>query len=139
MNRRRRSTWSPGRLLAGLIERGDGSGTAARSGLIGRDLARTRLAAGRRHRLFPVALVGALLAALGLAALRVDGIRQRYALAAAMREEKILLEERDRLTAEVRSLRDPARLARMASRWEFQRPEQIIELDRAAVSAGPRP
>jgi hypothetical protein len=139
MNRRRRPEWSLGRLLATVTGGGGRSATGTAAGLIGRDLATTHLAAKRRHRLFPVALIGVLLGALGLAALRVDGIRQRYALAAAMREEKDLLEERARLTAEVRSLRDPARLTRLANRREFERPERIIELERPPVSAGARP
>jgi hypothetical protein len=84
-------------------------------------------------------LVGALMAALCLAALRIDLIRQGYALAAAMREEKELLEERRLLTARVRSLRDPARLARLASRLDFERPERVIEISPHEASAEPRP
>jgi hypothetical protein len=110
---------------------------ARRSNLIGRDLARTRLTADVRRRWLPAALIGLLLAALCLAALRIDGIRQRYALAAAMREEKQLLEERAVLTARMRGLRDPARLARHASRRDFRRPDHVIEL--SAVSAETRP
>jgi hypothetical protein len=86
-----------------------------------------------------VALVGALMAALCLAALRIDLIRQGYALAAAMREEKELLEERRLLTARVRSLRDPARLARLANRLDFERPERVIEISPPEASAEPRP
>jgi hypothetical protein len=118
-----------------------GSHTAGRkrSDLIGRDLAPIRREANRRSRLLPVALVGALMAALCLAALRIDLIRQGYALAAAMREEKELLEEHHLLTARVRSLRDPARLALLASRLGFERPERVIELSTPDVSAEPRP
>jgi hypothetical protein len=86
-----------------------------------------------------VALVGALMAALCLATLRIDLIRQGYALAAAMREEKELLEEHNLLTARVRSLRDPTRLARLARRLDFERPERVIEIRTPDVSAEPRP
>jgi len=110
-----------------------------RSDLIGRDLAPIRREASRRSRLLPVALVGALMAALCLAALRIDLIRQGYALAAAMSEEKALLEEHHLLTARVRSLRDPARLALLASRLDFERPERVIEIRTPDVSAEPRP
>ena len=53
----------------------------------------------------------ALLVALGVAALRIDLIRTRYALAEAMAEEQRLIEEQRTLTVELRRLRDPAVLA----------------------------
>ncbi len=107
--------------------------------LVGRDLAPMRFEAARRGRLLPVALVGALMAALCLTALRIDLIRQRYDLAAAMRQEKDLLEERRLLTARVRRLRDPARLASLAKNLGFERPDRVIEIATPEVSAGPRP
>jgi hypothetical protein len=79
------------------------------------------------------------MAALFLAALRIDLIRQGYALAAAMREEKELLEEHRLLTARVRSLRDPARLTRLAGRLDFERPVRVIEISPPEVPAEPRP
>lgn len=135
MKRRRQQRSSRSRLDG--TGSGRRSGGTRQSGVIGRDLAQTRLAANDRRRWLPAALIGLLLAALCLAALRVDGIRQRYALAAAMREEKQLLEERAALTARMRGLRDPARLARLASRRDFRRPDRVIEL--VTVSAEPRP
>lgn len=107
--------------------------------LIGRDLAAMhREAEGRRRRWMPL-LVGGLLAALCLTALRTDLIRQRYDLAAAMGEEKQLLEERRLLTARVRSLRDPARLAERARQLGFERPAHVLLLDGPEVALGPRP
>jgi hypothetical protein len=117
--------------------------------LVGRDLAPLHRAEERRRRLLPVLLIGCLLATLGLTALRIDLIRQRYALAAAMREEKRLLEEQRTLTAQVRSLRDPARLAVLAAELGFERPAGVIQLPEAGlpgrgvvgsdVALGPRP
>ena len=110
----------------------------AGAALIGRDLARIDLGRGERRPWLPV-LVGALLAALCLAALRVDLIRQRYELAAAMRTEKELLEERRLLTAEVRRLRDPGRLAELAAARGFVRPQVVTLLGAHDASAGGRP
>jgi len=107
--------------------------------LIGRDIAGTPLRSRPRSRLFPVALVGALIAALCLAALRVDLIRQRYDLAEAMKTEKQLLERKRLLTAQSRRLRDPARLSRLAAERGFVRPDRLIDIEPVDVAAGPRP
>jgi hypothetical protein len=107
-------------------------------GLIGRDLAAMHREAAGRRRWLPL-LVGGLLAALCLTALRIDLIRQRYDLAAAMGEEKRLLEERRQLTARVRSLRDPALLAVRAQHLGFERPAHVRLLDAPEVALGPRP
>jgi hypothetical protein len=81
-------------------------------------------------------LFGALIAALLLAALRVDLIRIRYGVGEAVREQKALLEQRRKLTAQRRSLRDPQRLAPLAQRLGFTRPERVIDLPpRAGVAA----
>jgi hypothetical protein len=142
VTRRRKKNAALPRLLARLLRRerrGSRAAKRKRSDLIGRDLAPIRREANRSRRLLPVALVGALMAALCLAALRIDLIRQGYAQAAAMREEKELLEEHHLLTARVRSLRDPTRLARLARRLDFERPERVIEIRTPDVSAEPRP
>lgn len=76
-----------------------------------------------------VLLAGLLAAGLGLAALRVDLIRVRYALADALREEAALRAARAELLVEVRRLRDPARLAALAQRAGLSRPERLIELE----------
>lgn len=106
--------------------------TAPRArGWVGRDLARARARrVDPRPRTRPLAglLFAGLVCALGLAALRIDILRARYALAEAIREEKVLQEEQRRWTAAVETLRDPARLAELARRRGFQRPERILEL-----------
>ena len=96
--------------------------------LIGRDLARMRVLTPRRRRFAPIALLGMLLAALCLAALRIDLIRVRYGLAEAVRVEKSLLEEHRVLRARLGTLRDPTRLARLAADLKLARPERVVVL-----------
>ena len=98
------------------------------SRLIGRDLARMRVLTPRRRRFAPIALLGMLLVALGLAALRIDLIRVRYGLAEDVREEKSLLEEHRALRARLGTLRDPTRLARLAADLNLARPERVVVL-----------
>ena len=65
---------------------------------------------------------------LALAALRVDLIRVRYGLSTALAAERGLLEERRTELARVGTLRDPARLGRLAREGGFGPPERVIEL-----------
>ena len=58
----------------------------------------------------------------------------RYGLGQAMQEEKELLERERALRAQVGSLRDPIRLARLAPRYGLGRPARVLEL-----SPGPAP
>jgi len=106
----------------------------ARADLVGRDFAQSRSPGRRWPGGLPALLAGVLLAALALAALRVDLIRVRYGLGQAMREEKELLEQDRTLRARVGSLRDPIRLARLAPRYGLARPARVLEL-----SPGPAP
>lgn len=115
-----------------------GTRIAAPSLLMRREGPGSRWVGPRLRRLLPALLVGALLAALALAALRVDGIRVRYALGEAMRQEQTLLDERARLTADVRALRDPSRLAGFATRMGFEHPEHVVEVH-TEVSGSDRP
>ncbi len=62
----------------------------------------------------------ALVVALGIAALRIDLIRTRYALAEAMDRESALLLEQRELIARQRQLRDPTVLARLAEERGFR-------------------
>jgi len=101
---------------------------AGRLDLVGRDMARGDRVFGRRLRVHPALLAVALIAALALAALRVDLIRVRYGLADAVADEKALLEQRRETLARVRALRDPARLAGLAEDYGLTRPDRIIEL-----------
>jgi len=139
MNRRRRPQRGFGQLVAAIATGGGGRAKQQSSDLIGRDLAQTYLASDTRASLVPAALIGLLLAAMFLVALRVDGIHQRYALADSMSEQKLLLEKRAKLTAQVRTLRDPARLAQLASQRSFRRPDRVVELPAPAVTAELRP
>ncbi|MDG2050453.1 MAG: hypothetical protein P8M78_09855 [Myxococcota bacterium] len=73
-------------------------------------------------------LIASLVVALGLAALRLEVLRLRYALGdAALTEQRLVEEERD-LIAQHRRLRDPVRLAREAQTLGFVRPETLIVL-----------
>jgi len=92
----------------------------------------------RKRRWLPLTVAGFLLAGLAVAALRVDLIRVRYGLADAVREEKALLEEKRQALARMRSLRDPIRLARLATDRGLARPERIIDLP-AQHEQGTRP
>lgn len=96
--------------------------------IVGRDFAREQR--GGRSLLrgaAPTLLGAAVLVGLGVVALRNDQIRIRYALTAAMQEERDLLQQRRELTARVRALRDPVRLTRLADERGFVRPERVFE------------
>lgn len=73
----------------------------------------------RAKRLVPL-LVVALIAALGVAALRIELIRTRYAVAAVMDEETALIEEHRSLIIRRRQLRDPVELAKKARTRGFR-------------------
>jgi len=100
--------------------------------LVGRDFARPRR--DRRHRApvwLPI-LISCLAAALLLASLRVSSLRMRYRLAEAVREETALLEEQRTATVELRKLRDPTRLRRLAAQQGFVLPERVVDLTPSA-------
>jgi hypothetical protein len=69
--------------------------------------------------------VVALLVALGVASLRIDLIRTRYALAAAIAEEKELIKEQRALIVRKRTLRDPVALAVMARERGFRAADSV--------------
>jgi len=100
----------------------------ARADLVGRDFAQPRARGPAWPATLPALLVGVLLAALAIAALRVDLIRVRYGLGQAMQQEKELLEQERALRARVGSLRDPIRLAHLAPRHGLARPARVLEL-----------
>jgi hypothetical protein len=103
----------------------------ARVDLVGRDFAQRRATGRTWPGSFLALLAGVLLAALALAALRVDLIRVRYGLGQAMQEEKQLLEQDRALRAKVGSLRDPNRLASLAPRYLLARPVRVLDLGAA--------
>ena len=112
----------------------------ARTEYVGRDLARVRLSGGGpTSRPLAALLIGALIAGMGLAALRIDILRLRYALAEAIEAEKGLLEDQRVWTAKKESLRDPTRLAELARERGFGRPTRVIDLRPLEVASGPRP
>jgi hypothetical protein len=83
---------------------------------------------GRRSLIGWPVVIAALLLALGVAALRVDLIRMRYALADGLATEQELLEQQRQLTDEMRRLRDPSGLAKRARDLGFVHPERVIDL-----------
>ena len=120
-------------------ESGEQRGAPRRSPheLIGRDFASD----GRRSRipiwLIPGLVVGGVFAALAIAHVRVELIGQGYRRYSAVERLQALEEEKRALTARVRELRDPARLAAQAEELGFSQPERVINL--AAPQREPRP
>jgi hypothetical protein len=95
-------------------------------GLIGVDVAAgDRPGIGRG--LLPLLIAG-LIVALGVASLRIDLLRIRYALAETVAEEQRLLDEQRNLTVRMRTLRDPVHLSKRAHELGFVRPERLIDL-----------
>ena len=115
------------------------SSRAGTPDLVGVDFARVRSASPRRRAWLPAALIGALLAAMGLAELRLQILRMRYALGEATVETQNLREERSRLTAQLAAQRGPERLARLARARGFAAPERVILLDTPRPGPGVRP
>ena len=114
-------------------------GSAARKNLriVGRDIGREPRRARRNRQAVHAALLGAACALLLLAGLRVQLTELRYRLAEATREEHALDETRRELIVEVRRLRDPKRLAELAARQGFARPESVIDLRGAGAVQRP--
>ena len=96
--------------------------------LVGRDLAndapRRRIPIG----LIPGIVVGGVFAALAIAHVRVELIGQGYKRYSAVERLQALEEEQRNLTAHVRELRDPARLAKLAREMGLSRPDHVIAL-----------
>ena len=99
---------------------------SARPSLIGRDLA-SEYDPRSPGALVPL-LVLVLITALGIAALRIDLIRTRYAVAQAMQTENALIEEQRALIARKRQLRDPVQLAIQAHARGFRAPARAYSL-----------
>lgn len=125
--------------MSRALDRSSRRRRGTRRTLTGRDLAHVRTAPRRRRRLPAALLLAALVAGLSLAALRVDILRLRYALADALEQEQDLLERRSVATARLEGLRDPARLASLAKKRGLSRPSRVIELLPTRLAAGPRP
>jgi hypothetical protein len=104
--------------------------------MVGRDFAPLRSRGRRTSRPWLVIMVGALAAALMVASLRVSILRLRYQLSAAVSEETQLLERQRAVTVELRELRNPTRLRKLATELGFARPERVIQLSVPAAGVG---
>jgi hypothetical protein len=131
-------TAQPARLAVVRAPGGTGSRGARVLGLVGADVARGRPRGGRRNLWLLACVAAGVACALGLVALRVEILRTRYELARLADEEAELLEARSALLVEVRELRHPERLARLAASRGFGPPERVIQLDEPAAR-GTRP
>ena len=120
-------------------DRGARRGRRNRRNLAGRDLARVRTAPRSKRRLLAILMTGALLAGFSLAALRIDILRLRYALADALARQQVLVEEHRVATARLEALRDPAHLAALADERGLSRPQRVIELAPTQLAARSRP
>ncbi len=118
------------------MSRSSGAVRNQRLDWIGRDLSRRHRRMHRERRRVAPLVVGALLAALTLAAVRIEVIRLRYDLADAVSEEKALLEQHRALTFEVRALRNPIRLSEFAERMGLGQPARVVEIPTEAEAAG---
>ncbi len=118
--------------------------TRDRNGWIGIDLSGEDRP--RRARTLVPLLMLTLITALGIAALRIDLIRTRYAVAAATERENALIEEQRALIAHKRQLRDPVTLAVEARKRGFGPAARVFSVPDPsatirflpAVAAGPR-
>lgn len=90
----------------------------------------------RSHVLIPLLMV-AIVAALGVAALRIDLIRIRYAMAATMAEESTLLEEQRALIVRKRARLDPIELAIQARMRGFGPPAHVFTLPDPVLRSDP--
>ncbi|MEZ4332842.1 MAG: hypothetical protein R3F35_13860 [Myxococcota bacterium] len=77
--------------------------------------------------LYPL-LALAVVAALGVAALRIDLLRTRYAVSSAMARENALIEEQRQLIVRRRELRDPVALQIQARERGFRPPVHVVSL-----------
>jgi hypothetical protein len=96
--------------------------------LIGRDLANNTPRRRIPLWLIPGIVVGGVFAALAIAHVRVELIGQGYERYSAVERLQSLEEEKRILTAQVRELRDPARLTRLAREMGLSRPDRVIAL-----------
>ena len=105
--------------------------------LVGRDLANEAPRGRIPVWLIPGIVVGGVFAALAITHVRVELIGQGYKRYSAVERLQNLEEERRILTAHVRELRDPARLAELAREMGLSRPGRVIAL--APPGDEPRP
>lgn len=101
-----------------------------RQAWVGIDVSSERIRVARRGTvpLLVLALVVVLGATLGVAALRIDLLRTRYAVSAAMERENELIEEQRQLIVRRRQLRDPVALAVKARERGFRPPAHVVSI-----------
>jgi hypothetical protein len=78
-----------------------------------------------------VAIAVGVVAALCVAFVRNDLLRVQYGLARALNETRQLERDRKISLAQVRALRDPARLVKLAADRGFVRPARLVDLPAA--------
>ena len=105
--------------------------------LVGRDLAGGGLRKKLPIWLIPGMVVCGVIVALVIANLRVQLIGQGYKRASAVTRHQELEEEQRNLAARVRELRDPARLASLAKKMGFIRPEHAFALAPPGIETRP--
>ncbi len=121
-----RSASARGRAPSKPDPRRGGLRSALEMGLIGMDVAGRRGSVSPR-RVLPILIV-TLIVALGVASLRIELLRLRYALAESTLEEQRLLDVERTLTAARRKLRDPVHLAQLAAEQGFVAPDSQATL-----------
>jgi hypothetical protein len=103
-----------------------GLGGRDRQAWVGVDLSNEPVRPAPRG-LYPL-LALAVVAALGVAALRIDLLRTRYAVSSAMARENALIEEQRQLIVRRRELRDPVALQIQARERGFRPPVHVVSL-----------
>ncbi len=106
--------------------------------LVGFDFTGTQRSKNTSRNLLVVLFVAILLPALSLVALRTEIIRLRYELADSVRTEQRVADTKRELTVEVRQLRDPARLNRLAVEMGLSLPQQVIQVNGSLHSGSSR-
>lgn len=102
--------------------------------LVGRDFSRRARANADWRRTGAAILVGLVLGGLLLVSLRMAILRTRYSLADALARETVLLDLERAASVELRELKDPRRLRRLAREIGFARAERVIELGTEVVA-----
>lgn len=106
------------------------TGDRPRQAFVGIDVSRTptRNAPRGAGIVLALALVLAVAAALGVAALRIDLLRTRYAVSEANERENELIVEQRQLIVRRRQLRDPIALSVKARERGFRPPAHVVSL-----------
>lgn len=107
-------------------DEGSRAANAGRQAWIGIDVSKDAVRPAPRG-LYPLLAV-AVVAALAIAAVRIDLLRTRYAVAAVLERENELIEEQRQLIVRRRQLRDPVALAVQARERGFRPPAQVVTL-----------